>query len=82
MCTCHHCSITVEYGIIVKEYTYCNIECLSKRLSLSDLITIYKEQIKQVRGKKYTCECNTEYTRGHKARHEMSRKHLLWFIKQ
>ena len=42
----------------------------------------HKEQIKQVRGQKYTCECNTEYTRCHKARHEMSRKHLLWFIKQ
>ena len=41
---CHHCAAHIEYGIIVKEYipVYCNIECLSKRLSLSDLIRIYK----------------------------------------
>ena len=39
---CHHCAAHIEYGVIVKEYIFCSIECLSKRLSLSDLITIYK----------------------------------------
>ena len=47
MRTCTHCSAHIEYGIIVRgnsvtTFIFCNIECLSKRLLLSDLIKIYK----------------------------------------
>ena len=41
-----------------------------------------KEAIKIRSAQPYTCECGSTMTIGVKARHEMSRKHLLWFIKQ
>ena len=47
MRTCHHCSVTVEYGVVVRgnlitTIIFCSPACLSKVLSLSDLVKLYK----------------------------------------
>jgi hypothetical protein len=42
MSVCYSCSIDVEYGIRVREYVFCSLNCFSKRfIRLADLKLVF-----------------------------------------
>ena len=69
-------------AIIIKNKEYYNNHIEAIKTYHREYQQKNKETLAIKQAEKYTCNCGKTSTIRHKSRHEMSRKHLLWFIKQ
>lgn len=38
---CYNCEIFVKYGIVIKKYRFCSLDCLNKIFTTEDMIRLF-----------------------------------------